>query len=276
MPPTADGHTARSDKSNRNNRTTVILLVALLALVVAGGAYYFVHKNNNASTTTPTVAPVLPSGQAAAYTLAQSINLRLTDLPAGWTRATTPAATAPRPPAAPATAVATATQALATCLTQPVSVVSGAFGATAAGQLALAASPIFVSGSDPGIVMHSVTRTMATDAQAQALAAPFGAANFAACYGQYQTSLASAAVPGSTAQLQEVTLTAPAGVRSFGYVTTFTLPGQGTEVVGQAFIFGGRTVTVLEPSTNGPAIPSSDFNPPYNAIVGRVAQAAAR
>jgi len=270
VPPASGGHSA---KEGRNNRTAILLLVLLLVVVAAGGAYYFVKHRNNSTTTT--VAPAVPSGGAAALALAQSINLRPTDLPAGWTRDTTPGA-ATRPPAPTATALASANQALSTCLDQPAAIMSGLFGASAPGQLALAISPVFQSGSDPGIQMYSATRTMGTAAEAQALAAPFAAPNFATCYGTYQTTLASAAVPGATAAVQVITLTAPSTVHSFGYVTTFTLPGQGTEVVGQAFIIGGRTETRLQPSTNGPAIPSSDFNPPYNAIVGRVAQAAAR
>jgi hypothetical protein len=271
VPPASGGHSA---KGGRNNRTAILLLVLLLVVVAAGGAYYFV-KNRNNNTTTTTVAPAVPSGGAAAYALAQSINLRLTDLPTGWTHDTAPGAAA-RPPAPSAAALASANQALATCLDQPTAVVSGLFGLSAPGQLALATSPVFQSASVPGIQMYSATRTMSTATEAQALAAPFVAPNFATCYGTYQTTLASAAVPGATAAVQVVTLTAPSTVHSFGYVTTFTLPGQGTEVVGQAFIIGGRTETRLQPSTTGAAIPSSDFNPPYNAIVGRVAQAAAR
>jgi hypothetical protein len=69
-------------------------------------------------------------------------------------------------------------------------------------------------------------------------------------------------------------LAAPTGVKAFGYVTTFTIPGQGTQVVGQAFMVGGRVETTIRPSTNGPAVPSDAFGSAYTAIVGRVATAA--
>ena len=44
--------------------------------------------------------------------------------------------------------------------------------------------------------------------------------------------------------------------------------------MGEAFIFGGRTETRLEPTTNGPAVPQAAFAPAYDAVTGRVAQAA--
>ena len=257
----------------KSNRTTLLLLGALVVVVVVAGAIYLVkkHNSNNAATTT-TVAPA-PSGAAADLTLAGTINLRLTDLPAGWTRGTAVASV--RPPAPSATARASAQQALATCLGQPVAAVSGLLGPTpAAGQTASATSPTYVSSTVPGLQMFSTTSVLANAADAKALTAPLAAPTFLTCYGQYESALVSAAVPGSTAQVTAVTLTAPAPVTSYGYLITYTIPGQGTEVVGQAFIIGGRTATVLEPSTTGSSIPSADFNPPYTAVVGRVAQAA--
>jgi hypothetical protein len=135
-------------------------------------------------------------------------------------------------------------------------------------------SPTYASGADPNIQMYSATTIMSTASQVQALVAPFNNPNFAACYAQYQTAVVTAAtVPGASAQVQSVTLTAPAGVRSFGYVTTFTIPNQGTQVVGQAFMLGGRIETVLQPSTNGPPVPSEAFNPAYTGVVGRIAHA---
>jgi hypothetical protein len=67
-----------------------------------------------------------------------------------------------------------------------------------------------------------------------------------------------------------VTLTAPTGVQSFGYLTTLTIPNQGSEVIGQAFILGGRIESVLEPTTGGAAVPTDAFTSAYNAISGRV------
>jgi hypothetical protein len=70
-----------------------------------------------------------------------------------------------------------------------------------------------------------------------------------------------------------VTLVAPAGVKSYGYVTTFAIPNQGTQVVGEGFILGGRAETRLEPTTNGPAVPTDAFTSAYNAVTQRVAMA---
>ena len=61
--------------------------------------------------------------------------------------------------------------------------------------------------------------------------------------------------------------------RPFGYLTTLTLPNQGSQVIGQAFIIGGRIVSTLEPTTGGPPVPTTAFTPAYNAIAGRVALA---
>jgi hypothetical protein len=249
------------------------VLVAVLLVAVAGIAYLLVKKHTTTTTTPATTAA--PSSEAVAYQLAQSINLRLTDLPAGWTY-TTVRGLPPQPLAAPTAAVLSANQALATCVNQPVNTVAALLGNSANGQVAVATSQTFQSGSDPGIHMSSVTRTMGTAAEAQSLAAPFAAPNFPTCFGQYQTTLASAVVTGATAQVQTVTLSAPTGVQSFGYVTTLTIPGKGTEVVGQAYIIGGRVEARLMPSTNGPPIPSDAFVPAYNAIAGRVAQAASK
>ena len=182
-----------------------------------------------------------------------------------------------RPPATPVAAQVRAEQALASCLGQPFNVVSGLFGTAALpGQVAESRSPTFQSGTNPNIQMYSTTSVVGTATEAAPLAAPFASGSFTTCFGNYQSALIAGVVPGSTAAVQTVTLAAPANVKSYGYLTTFTIPNQGTQVVGQAFILGGRTETRLQPSTNGPAIPSSAFNPAYNNIVGRVAQAASQ
>jgi hypothetical protein len=62
-------------------------------------------------------------------------------------------------------------------------------------------------------------------------------------------------------------------VTSIGYLTTLTIPNQGTEVIGQAFMLGGRTESLLEPSTNGPAVPSAPFSSAYDSMTARLAQA---
>ena len=94
---------------------------------------------------------------------------------------------------------------------------------------------------------------------------------FDTCYQQYRTSLAQAAAPGSTVVVQPVTLTAPTGAQAFGVVSTYTLPGAGTQVVGDAYLLGGRLVTVIQPSTSGAAIPSNVFATAFNSVAARMA-----
>jgi hypothetical protein len=118
--------------------------------------------------------------------------------------------------------------------------------------------------------MYSTTSVLATTADTQSLLPAVASPKFASCFGQYQVS--AVALP-ATAQVQAVPLTAPSGVKAYGYVTTFTLPGVGNEVVGDAFIIGDRVVTLLRASTSGATIPSGVFNQAYQAVAGRVARA---
>lgn len=250
----------------------VVLVVALVAIIGAI-AYLVVHKNSTTTTATTQSTSTSSSTVAVDTALATSINLRLSDLPSGW-NLISPAARAVRPPAAPAAAQAQADRTLAACTGTSSSTVAGLFGGSVLpGQTTTVRSPDYASGTDPNLQMYSATTILSTPAQVQGLAVPFSNPNFASCYGQYQTALATAAVPGSSAQVQVVTLTAPAGVHSYGYVTTLTIPGRGTEVIGQAFMLGGRIETRLQPSTNGTSIPSEVFNPAYEGIVGRIAHA---
>jgi hypothetical protein len=266
--------TGSAKPARKSSRATVAVLLVVLVVVVGGFAYFAVKRHNNSTSspgTPPTATPSGPSPAVVDTALAASINLRLTDLPAGWVR-TTSDQTA-RPPAAPVAAQARASQALSACLNQPVAVVSGLFGlAGLPGQTAAVRSPSFAEGADPAIQMVSQSTVMQSAADAQSLTAPFANPNFVSCYQQFQSSLVSAAVPGSTAQVQVVQLPAPTGVRAFGYLTSYTIPNQGSEVVGQAFLMGGRIETLLEPSTNGPAVPSAPFQSAYDAVVGRMAR----
>ena len=102
--------------------------------------------------------------------------------------------------------------------------------------------------------MGSRTMTLTSPGQVQAVEPVFTNPKFDACYQQYLSALAVGAVAGATVAVQPVTLGAPTGVQTYGVVSTYTIPGAGTEVVGDAFILGGRAVTILQPSTNGPAI----------------------
>jgi hypothetical protein len=254
----------------RNNQRVLLLSLVLILLIGAIVYVGFVKKDSNPTTTTLT--PASNSSPLAADTaLATAINLRLTDLPAGWSTSTT-TGQVPRPPIPPATAEVKANRLLASCVGASYASVAGLFGGSVlSGQTDSVSSPRFQSGSDPNIQMYSVTTVLSTPAEAQALAAPFANPNFVNCFGEYQTALASAAVPGATATVQAVTLTAPTGVKSFGYLTQLVIPNQANQVIGEAFLIGGRIETRLEPTTDGPPVPSDAFNPAYNAVAGRIA-----
>jgi len=265
---------ARAGK--RSSRRSLVVLVVLLVLVVAGGAAYLVTKKNN-STPTPAAAPASPAASAATDTaLAGSINLRLADLPIGWTEAA-PAAAVVRPPVAPAVAQADATNTMAACLGTSYAVVSGLFGSgSLPGQTSLVQSPTFLSAAGSSFQMASRTQTLGSAEQVSTLDSVFTNPKFPTCYQQYAGSLVAAAAPGSTARVQTVGLTAPSGVKTYGFVTTYAIAGSGSDVVGSAFLLGGRVVTVLQPTTNGAAIPSSVFAPAYDAVAARVAAASNR
>jgi hypothetical protein len=276
-PPIAPGEEAGSlepddEPPSKNNRTVLILLVVLL--LVIGAIIYVALRPSNNHTATPPLAPTPSSSPLAADTaLATSVNLRLSDLPAGWIPGVTAGQVA-RPPVTSAAAQVGANRSLASCIGVDYPPAAGLFGGSVLpGQTDSVRSPRFQSGADPNIQMYSTTTIMGTAAGAQALAVPFANPKFASCFGQYQTALVSSAVPGATAQVQVVTLTAPAGVKAFGYVTTLTIPNQANQVIGEGFMVGGRIEMRLEPTTNGPAIPSDAFNPAYTAVVGRIAGA---
>lgn len=254
--------------SGLSRSTVMVLLVALLVVVLGGVGYLLTRKTS--PTTTSTTLAVVPSPAASNVALAASVNLRLGDLPAGWTRATTPVLT--RMEGAPPVAQVTAEATLATCLGTNVATVTGLFGnGSVPGQTAAVDSPSFQSAAGPSFEMSSRTALVASASQIRTLDGVLGASRFVPCFGQYQSALAAAAIPGSTAQVQPVTLGAPSGVTSVGVVTTVASPSRGTQVVGDAFILGGRVLTVLQPVTTGAAIPPSVFAPAYDAVAGRVA-----
>jgi hypothetical protein len=270
--PTPELSPQEAGSALRRKRVTLVVLVVLLVAVAGGITYIATNHKTSPTTTAPPVAPA-PHSVVAATALAASINLRLDDLPATWTNGTA-AGQATRPPVAPANAQVQADQALAGCLGVNYPTVAGLFGAAALpGQTGSATSPTFQSGTDPNIQMSTTTSVLATAADAQTLAVPFASPNFVTCFGQYQSSLVSAAVPGSTAQVSVVTLAAPAGVKAYGYLTTLTIPAEGSEVIGEGFMIGGRIESKIEPTTNGPSVPSDAFNSAFNAVVGRIAAA---
>jgi hypothetical protein len=259
---------------SKNNRSMVVLLLVLLLVVIGGIAYFAVKKNNNTTTDNPLAPNPTVSPVAADSALAASINLRQSDLPSGWNPVPASGQVA-RPPVAPAAAQVAVERTLATCIGGSYPQAAGVFGGSVLpGQTDSVRSPTFQSGSDTSFQMASTTTVMSTAAQAQALTTSFANPNLATCLGQYQSSLVAAAMPGATAQVQMVTLPAPPGASVLGYITTLTLPNQGSEVIGQAFVVAGRVETRIEPTTSGEAVPGDVFTPAYNAVAARVATAA--
>jgi hypothetical protein len=110
----------------------------------------------------------------------------------------------------------------------------------------------------------------------QALEGVFTNPKFDLCFQQFHQSLATAAVAGAAVVVQPVTLSSPKGVTTFGVVSTYTVPGSGTQVVGDAYLLGGRIVTIIQPTTDGAAIPSNVFAPAYDAVAARVSASATR
>jgi hypothetical protein len=266
---TGSGIPVLAASGSKPNRRNLILLVVLLVVVGAAGGYLISKKNS--STTTTATLPAPASTAATDTALAESINLRLTDLPAGWTQVPQAQAVV-RLPVAPSAAQANAANAMASCLNTSYPVVSGLFAAgSLPGQTSLVQSPMFASAAGTSFEMGSRTTTMTSPGQVRALNAAIASSKLAPCLQGYQSALAQAVVPGATVQTQPVTLPTPTGVATYGVVSTYTLPGIGTEVVGDAFLLGGRVITVIQPSTNGPPIPADVFSPAYGAVAGRVA-----
>ena len=268
------GSPVAASSGSKPNRRNLILLVVLLVVAVAAGGY-LISKKSSSTTTTATLPPPVSTATADAV-LAGSINLRLADLPSGWTLVP-PAQAVARLPVAPAVAQANAANAMASCLNTSYAVVSGLFASgSLPGQTSVVQSPMFASAAGSSLEMASRTTTMRSPGQVQALNAAITSPKLVDCLQGYQTALAQAAVPGATVQTQPVTLPAPTGVSTYGMVSTYTIPGIGTEVVGDAFLLGGRVVTVIHPSTNGSAIPSDVFAPAYGAVASRVAASVTR
>ena len=270
----ADG-VVLADSGSKGRQLGLIALVVVLVVVLFGAGFYLMKK----SPSTPTVTAPAPGAATSGATdtvLAGSINLRLADLPSGWTT-TQPAQAVVRPPVAPAESQATAVNAMASCLDSSYAVVSGLFASgSLPGQTSLVQSPVFQGAAGSSFEMASRTTVLTNPSQVQALEGVFTNPKFDTCYQQFHQSLAAAATPGSTVAVQPVTLSSPPGVTTYGVVSTYTVPGSGTEVVGDAYLFGGRVVTIIQPTTDGAAIPSSVFSPAYNAVAGRVAAAASK
>ena len=257
------------------DRRTLIVLIVLIVIVVIAGVAYFVTKNNNSSTTATTTATTSPtsslSSPAVDKALATSTNLRLSDLPIGWKQAPGSSASISATNTTGKATETPASTAFATCLGTSAAIIGQVFGTTPqADETVASTSPVFQSPLSSQIEMQSAVNIVKTAADAKADATAFTRPGLIACFQQFQAASASALAPGTTAHVEQVTITPPTGGVAYGFITTFTVPNQGTRVVGDAYIIGGRIEATLQPSTHGPTIPSDAFDAAYNAMVARI------
>jgi plasmid maintenance system antidote protein VapI len=231
---------------------------------------YEVTKTKNSTTSTTTV-PASSASLTVDKGLASSVNLHLRDLPSGWIQAV---GSAPSISVTSSTGKATqkpAATAFATCLGVSAATVGQLFGNTPSTDETVAStSPVFEESADNTIEMQSAVNIVRSSANAKSDATVFTKPGFLGCFTTFQTASAAALVPGTTAKVQQVQIAAPSGGSAYGFITTFTVPTQGTRVVGDAYMFGGRIEATLQPSTHGPDVPSAPFNSAYNAMLGRI------
>jgi hypothetical protein len=253
-----------------NNRRTLTILIVILVLIVIAVVAYELTKSSN-STTSSTTAPVSPASVAVDKALASSVNLQLSDLPSGWTQALGSSPSISVTSSAGKTAQKPPTTAFATCLGASADTVGQVFGNTPSTDETVAStSPVFQQTADNTIEMQSAVNIVRSSANAKSDATVFTKSGFISCFTKFQIASASALVPGTTATVVQVQIPAPRGGVAYGFVTTFTVPTQGTRVVGDAYVFGGRIEATLQPSTHGPDVPSDAFNSAYNAMIGRI------
>jgi len=238
---------------------------------VIAAVVYEVTKNKNSSTTTTTTAPATSASLTVDKALASSANLQLSDLPSGWAQAV---GSAPSISVTSSTGRATqkpAVTSFATCLGASAATVGQVFGNTpSANETVASTSPVFQESADNTIEMQSAVNIVRSSTDARSDATVFTKSGFLSCFTQFQVASAVALVPGTTAKVQQVQIASPRGGVAYGFITTFTVPTQGTRVVGDAYIFGGRVEATLQPSTHGPDVPSDAFNSAYNAMLGRI------
>ncbi|MHB1547939.1 MAG: hypothetical protein ACYCV5_04690 [Acidimicrobiales bacterium] len=275
IPAGADDAGAEQGEAAHHRRTLVLLVVLLVVVVAAGGYLLAKHYESSSTSVTPEAVPPPTTAASPAVTLAESVNLHLTDLPSGWATGT---GTGVFPTPAEKLAASQAMAPLATCLGLPLDQVDGVFaGVSAPDQQADVASPVFVGPAGSNLQMSSRTTVLDTAAEATAAEAAFQKPNFLSCYTTFQTKvIAAAGVAGASAQVTPVTLAPAAGVQVYSYVTTFTVPGRpGTITQGDAYLFGGRVEAVLQPVGIGTPIPGTTVTPPYDAMTKRLAADAA-
>ena len=248
-------------------RTLFVAIGTVVAVLIAGGVYWATNSSGNAAVSTTTPSTAAPP--SADQQLADSINLRLTDLPAGWARVP-PAGSSLTP--TQKRAQAKVVDQFAGCLGLSDAFIGGLFGSLPqTDQVAAGDSPTFATASSPATIAGSHTTVVKTAADATADAVPFTKPNFTSCFSQFQNASAGVQVSGGTAQTSEFALFAPTGVSTYAYTTTTTLPGQGTILAEDIFMIGGRTETGLTFQTAGTSVSSDAVDSAYTAMVQRVA-----
>jgi hypothetical protein len=251
-------------------RRTLFVAVGTLVAALIAVAVYFATNDSGTAAVSPTSAPGTTT-PTADQQLVNTVNLRLSDLPAGFGKV--PPIGSNLTPAQQRSQTRAVNQ-LAGCLGMPEAFIAGLFGNLAqTDQTAAGDSPTFASAATPTTIADSHTTVVKTTNDATADAAPFTKANFTSCFSQFQNASVAAQVSGGTATVTSVPLFAPTGVGAYGYLTTSKLPGQGTLLTEMAFMIGGRIETGLTIQTTGTAISTDVFDSAYTAMVQRIADA---
>jgi hypothetical protein len=266
MRPVEAGAPPAGPRRFMRRRTLFVAIGTLAAVLIAGGVYWATNSSSNDAAPPTTTAPPTADQQ-----LANSVSLRLSDLPAGWARV--PPINSSLTPAQKRSQAKVVDQ-FATCLGMPDAFIGGLFGTLPqTDQVAAADSPSFATAATPITIVGSHTTVVKTPDDATADAVPFTKSNFPTCFSQFQNASAAVDISGGSAQTSEFTLFAPAGVGTYAYTTTTKIPGKGTVLAESIFIIGGRTESGLTFQTTGTTISSNAVDSAYTAMVQRVAGA---
>jgi hypothetical protein len=268
MPPVEAAPPPANPRGFRRRRNLFVVIGAVVvAALIAGGIYWAVSSSGNVAVSTTTPSTAAPP--SADQQLANSINLRLTDLPGGWARV--PPVGSGLTPTQKRAQTKVVDQ-FADCLSMPRAFIGGLFGdLPQKDQVAAGDSPTFATAASPATIAGSHTTVVKTAADATADAVPFTKPNFTSCFSQFQNGSAAVQISGGTAQTSEFNLFAPTGVHTYAYTTTITLPGKGTVLTESIFMIGERTETGLTFQTAGTAVSSDAVDSAYVAMVQRIA-----
>ncbi|MHB1710776.1 MAG: hypothetical protein ACYCV7_05155 [Acidimicrobiales bacterium] len=245
-------------------------MIGIIVIVLVVVVVYSVTKQKKTNATTH-ASPAASSSISADKALATSINLQQIDFPSGWIQVPGSSGSVTVTANSGKATETAAVTAFAACTGAPASIIGQVFGNTpSSDEIVSSVSPVFQSQANSQIQFQSAVNIVKTAADAKSDAQVFNDPKFTQCFQQFQTASASALAPGTTAVVQPVRVAAPTGGVAHGFLTTFTIPKQGTRIVGDAYIVGGRIEATLQPSTHGVQIPSGVFNPVYSAMLGRI------